>query len=1270
MEDQINIKNKILENIPHIILTVDFKSKINYINKTGCDILGYSYDDLVNKKSIFDLDVKLTKKKFNSLFDDISETETSEYIDYQSQFLKKDGQKLTVIGVIYPIFQDNDKFLTILVRDKLSYEKQCLNNSSDLLKYQNFITKCSEGICYLNFEKPINIKLDPWKQIKEIYKYGYISECNKAFAEMYGYESKEEIIGKRLIEIHNGDDNEINVKAFLEMINNNYTNLDVETEEVDKNGQTIYFSNNSFGIVEDGYLLGIWNTQIDITKRKKIEKLQNAVYRIAEETHKVKNLNELFKSIHNIVSSLMHGKNFYIALYNKETDLIEFPYFIDEYDKYMPPKKFGKGLTEYVLRTGLPLLATPEKFKSLLETGEVELIGVDSIDWLGVPLKIEDKTIGVLAVQSYTKGIRYTIEDLNILTYVSEQAAMAIERKMSEDALRFSEEKYRNYIEQSLEGIYLIKYENPIDTNLPPEKQAELIMKYGIVSECNDLMVKMYGYDTKEELIGKRLIDLYGTDEIEKNIEANIQFVKNNYKIQNIETCELNKFGERIWFLNNVVGIVVDGKLVSNWGSQIDITKRKEAEEENLYLKNLFSSISKAEESLILEEDLKEGISNALYIMGTTTKVNRINLYENITNSETREVLMNKVCEWSSDEKFEQIHNLQYQMIPYKKHLYSFYKELSNGKEVYGIVKNFDKLSKEFFERQNIKSLLALPIFIDNRYWGFLSFEDCENERKWKKAEIDALRVLTNSVGGIIKQRKSESELREKESEISAIISAIPDMIFVFDKYGVYLDVYAPDEKLLIDTKEKILGRRFQDILPQKIVKDIEKKFERALKERKPQIYDYYLDLPIGRRYFETRLNCFDNDKILALVRDITDRKKAMEDLIEAKNKAEEMSRVKTNFLANMSHELRTPLHGILGFAQILNELTDDLYLKEIANTIHKSGTRLMTTLNQILDLSRIEANKVSINWTKVNINKLIIEIAKLFEQSALNKNLYIKTNLSSENIISETDERILTDILNNLVNNAIKFTNKGGIIIESIKEDNHFSISIHDTGIGIPESKFELIFQEFRQESEGLSRSFEGTGLGLSLAKKFTELLGGEIKVSSVVGKGSTFTVRFPIIEHRTELQKSVEESTISDLQSVEVEELSESIKKSKKIKKMKKVLLVENDMASIELIKLFLKDKYEIDIAFSGVEGLEKVNQTKYDIILMDINLGAGMTGSELTKKIREIKSYKNTPIIAMTAFAMEGDKEEFLKAGCSHYLSKPFSKEELLTLLENIR
>jgi len=195
----------------------------------------------------------------------------------------------------------------------------------------------------------------------------------------------------------------------------------------------------------------------DISERKKREKSQASLYKISEAAHSAKDLEELFRLIHGIISELMPAKdNFYIALYDDEVEMLSFPYFVDEYDDPPGPEKLGKGLTEYVLRTGEPLLASPDVFVELEKQGEVESIGPPSIDWLGVPLKSQEKTIGVLVVQSYTEGFRYSQGEQNLLAFISEQIANAIIRLQSEEALREGEELYRSVVENSPHGIILI----------------------------------------------------------------------------------------------------------------------------------------------------------------------------------------------------------------------------------------------------------------------------------------------------------------------------------------------------------------------------------------------------------------------------------------------------------------------------------------------------------------------------------------------------------------------------------------------------------------------------------------------------------------------------------------------------------------------------------------------------------------------------------------------------------------------------------------------
>jgi PAS domain S-box-containing protein len=254
----------------------------------------------------------------------------------------------------------------------------------------------------------------------------------------------------------------------------------------------------------------------------------------------------------------------------------------------------------------------------------------------------------------------------------------------------------------------------------------------------------------------------------------------------------------------------------------------------------------------------------------------------------------------------------------------------------------------------------------------------------------------------------------------------------------------------------------------------------------------------------------------VGFARDITDRKKSEKELIEAKEKAEEMNRLKTNFLFNMSHELRTPLVGILGFAQILEEETTDSTRKEMVNMILTGARRLSVTLNQLLDLAKIESNRASILWKKLNLINIISDTIKVHSDSASKKQLKISSVFSPGDFIIMGDERMLFNIFDNLINNAIKFTYKGEIIIDVSVWENETNplvvVKIIDTGIGISEDKLELIFEEFRQASEGLGRGFEGTGLGLTITKKYVEFLKGKIEVHSKQGMGSTFTVSFPL--------------------------------------------------------------------------------------------------------------------------------------------------------------
>ncbi len=378
--------------------------------------------------------------------------------------------------------------------------------------------------------------------------------------------------------------------------------------------------------------------------------------------------------------------------------------------------------------------------------------------------------------------------------------------------------------------------------------------------------------------------------------------------------------------------------------------------------------------------------------------------------------------------------------------------------------------------------------------------------------------------------------------------------------------------------------------------------------------------------------------------------------MINAKWKAEENDRLKSAFLANMSHEIRTPMNGILGFTELLKSM--DLTGTEKQNyiqIIEKSGNRMLNIINDIVDISRIEAQQIEVVTSNINVSEQLDYIYNFFKPEAEQKSLRltVKNSLPENEAFISTDCEKVFAVLTNLVKNAIKYTKSGFVELGCEVKGDFLEFYVKDSGAGIPDEQKDFIFERFRQGNDSLNRNYEGSGLGLAISKAYVEMLGGRIWVESSPdnhrdGEGSTFRFTLPnlrVVEKVEELQTVVAEEIMLDSKL--------------------KFLVVDDDETSRILAGLMLKTfNGQIIQVTSGHEAVVICRNTPdIDLILMDIHM-PGMDGYETTRQIRSFN--KEVIIIAQTAFALNGDREDAINAGCNNYISKPINRKELLELV----
>lgn len=734
------------------------------------------------------------------------------------------------------------------------------------------------------------------------------------------------------------------------------------------------------------------------------------------------------------------------------------------------------------------------------------------------------------------------------------------------------------------------------------------INKEGLFEEVNQSWLKMHKYSLPEEIIGKH----FETTQIDQDIEKAKENVSELLKGKPIETGEFSrkcKDGSVGYHTFSISPVIENGQIAGIEGFLIDITEQK---------KTLEALKASQERYRTLIETMNEGV----ILVDNDDKIQFINRRGcDLYGFEPEELIGKIGYEILEDKEYQEI-------IKHKNKLRLT--SVSDSYEVVGKKKNGEKIWI---------NINGAPV------------KDNEGN------VIGSVGILTD----ITERKHAEEELKK----LSRAVEQSPASIVITDTNGnieyvnpkfVVLTGYLPEE--VIGSNPKVLK---SGETPESEYKNL---WDTIL-SGKDWMGEFHNKKKNGELYWESALVSpikNSDGKIthfVAIKEDITEKKLKEIELINAKEKAEESERLKSSFLANMSHELRTPMVGILGFAELMSDMADNKELKDFAENIIKSGKRLLETLNLILDLSRLEAGKLEIKTSEVDVVQLSKEVYGNYIPEIEKKNLKIKFSASEEQIICKVDERMLWESINNLINNAIKYTKTGEIKIDisSDKNKKKVYIKVSDTGIGIPKESLETVFEEFRQVSEGYSRGFEGTGLGLTITKNFVLKNGGKIYVESEIGIGSVFTIELPVLKSLSISSETNEE----DIKTTREDFIPE--------KRDIQLLCVDDDSFTREYLDYILKNVYNISFAENGFTAIEMTKSRKFSLILMDINLGKGMDGIETTRKIRMLPGYENVPIIAMTAFAMKGDREEFINGGMEEYISKPFKSNELIKMIEKV-
>lgn len=837
-----------------------------------------------------------------------------------------------------------------------------------------------------------------------------------------------------------------------------------------------------------------------------------------------------------------------------------------------------------------------------------------------------------------------------LLARVEATLKLARLRQEAAQNLQRSEERYRAFVQQSSEGIWRFEIAYPLAIAASEDEQIQHFYQHAYLAECNQVVAAMYGVASPEDLIGNKLADFLVPSD-PRNLDYLRAFIQADYRLTDAESYETDQQGNPKIFVNNLIGIVEDGKLVRAWGTQRDITDRKRAELNSEFLTQLDQRLRQLSSAPAM-------VQEALCSLGCYLDVDRC-LWDRIDWAAGVAIIEQ---DWRRQDvpSIVGVHQISNLVLPDLVDLFcagqpAIVPDVTTHPYTAPFADNFAPL--------NIRAFVAVPCVYEGRWVTTLAVNS-RTVRNWQSDEITLLQEFVARLWALIEHARAVEKLHRSEAELRHLANAMPQIVWISRADG-FLEFINKrwTEYTGLNLEQSRDRSLMEQVIPSTDLQQLQDDFSQAQQAKAPYQSEFRLIQPDGSlRYFLTRAvpiqdNLGQVRKWYGTSTDITELKQLEAEHSQlltkeqaARETAESANRIKDEFLAVLSHELRSPLNPILGWAKLLQGgKLDAAKTAQALATIERNAKLQSELIEDLLDVSRILRGKLSLTISQVNLASIIQAAIETVRLAAEAKSIQLKTMLDPQVGMVCGDSTRLQQVVWNLVSNAVKFTPAGGqVTVQLEQRGDQAQITVSDTGKGIAPSFLPHVFDYFRQADSTTTRQFGGLGLGLAIVHHLAELHGGTVWAESPgEGLGATFTVQFPLLPMTAvEVDAKKVPLTVEDLSGL-------------------RILAVDDDADIRTLIEFILQQAgAEVCIADSATEALKQVEIFSPDILISDIGM-PDLDGYMLMQQIRNLtKNQRAIPAIALTAYAGEIDQKQAIAAGFQMHLPKPVEPETLIS------